>query len=361
MHTVGLPRTCLGCTNVLFLILGSAGLVICVWCAVNTDYFRDVNYNITKANVVYDIARFVNLKVWLTPLKTIFIPIAVIAIMTSCCGILSAGCQLKCAAKSYIFLVTFLSIAFGWFFYVSIIYNIYTNSTKIIDIMHDTLHNSYGQEDDMFTHIWNFLMVNFECCGVRDFNDFSYSNWHKNNLDKFYPIQCCILSNRAAMKPIFVNCTLTAQKIEPYIHTEGCHKALRRAVMANKAKLIIYFMLLSSAFALIVLFAYCIVRGQPLLGSMAMNAPMLPFRKIKIQESKAHPQQSVTSLENMIFADEAPKKIVKVVSASNPFQTFQYRTMDYGDRPVPQIMPQIAPYGSRPMLPMHPPDFRHLK
>lgn len=356
MHTVGLPRTCLGCTNVLFLILGSAGLVICVWCVVNTEFFRDVNYNITKAYVVHDIASFVNLKVWLTPLKSIFIPIAVIAIMTSCCGILSAGCQVKCAAKSYIFLVTLLCIVFGWFFYVSIIYNIYTDNPKINYIMADSLKNNYGKEDDMFTHIWNFLMVNFQCCGVHDFKDFSQSNWHKENLNKFYPIQCCRLSNANDLTPVFVNCTLTVQNVESFIHTEGCLQAVRKAVLANKTKLILYFLLLSSAFGVIVLFAYCIVRGQPLLGSMAINAPILPFRKIKIEEPKAQPQQSETSLENMIFADEAPKRIVKVVSAANPFQTYQYHTVDYGDRSVPQI-----PYTGRPVPLMQPHSMRHVK
>lgn len=357
MHTVGLPRTCLGCTNVLFLILGSAGLIICVWCTVNTEFFRDVNYNITRSNAVNDIAHFVNLKIWLTPLKSIFIPIAVIAIMTSCCGILGAGCQFKCAAKSYIFLVTLLSIVFGWFFYVSLIYNIYTDSPKINQIMADTLRTNYGKEDDMFTYLWNFVMINFECCGVHDFKDFSYSNWHKDNMDKFYPIQCCILSNVTAMTPVFVNCTLTAQKIEPYIHTEGCLQAVRKAVIANKPKLILYFVLLTTAFALVVLFAYCIVRGQPLLGPMAINAPILPFRKIKIEQPKTHPQQSETSLENMIFADEAPKKIVKVVSASNPFQTFQYHTVGYGDRPVPQM----APYVGRPVPLVHPHSLKYVK
>lgn len=349
MHTVGLPRTCLGCTNVLFFILASASFVICVWCAVNTDFFRAVNYNITKANVVYDIASFVNLKIWFTPLKSIFIPIAVIAMMTSCCGIMGAGCQWKCAAKSYIILVTLLSFTFGWFFYVSIIYNIYSNSPKIAHIMLDSLRNNYGMKDDMFTHIWNFVMVNFECCGVYDFKDFSYTQWQRDNSEKFYPIECCILSNRTGMIPVFMNCTLTAHKIEPYIHTEGCLQAVRKAVIANKAKLIMYFILLTIAFALIILFAYCIIRGQPLLGSMAVNAPLLPFRKIKIEPPKPlHPQQSETSLENMIFADEAPKRIVKVVSASNPFQTFQYRPMEYSDRPVPQI----PSYGSPPVPPM---------
>lgn len=357
MHTVGLPRTCLGCTNVLFLILGSAALVICVWCAVNTDFFRDVNYNITRANAVYDIAHFVNLKLWLTPLKSIFIPIAVIAVMTSCCGILGAGCQVKCAAKSYIFLVTLLCIVFGWFFYVSIIYNIYTDSPKINSIMSDSLTNNYGKEDDMFTIMWNFIMVYFECCGVHDYKEFSYSYWQKQNLDKFYPVQCCILSNVSTLTPMFVNCTLTMQKVESFIHTEGCLHAVRKAVISNKTKLIMYFLLLTSAFGLIILFAYCIIRGQPLLGSMALNAPIMPFRKIKIEAPKAEPQQSETSLENMIFADEAPKRIVKVVSAANPFQTFQYRTMDYNDRSAPQI----APYSGRPMPLMQPHSMRQVK
>lgn len=358
MHTIGLPRTCLGCTNILFLILGSIGFIICVWCAANTEFFKDVNYTITKSSLVETIANFVNLKFWLTPLTSIFIPIAVIAIMTSCCGILGASCQVKCAAKSYIFLVTLLSMVFGWFFYVSIIYNIYTGDPKILDVMSTTLKNNYGKNDDIFTFVWNYIMVHFECCGVIDYNDFIYSDWRKDNLDKFYPIQCCLLSNITTMKPVFVNCTLTAQKIQPYIHTEGCFNALKKAVVAHKTKLILYFVLLTFAFAVVILFAYCIIKGQPLLGSMAMNAPIMPFRKLKIEKPNAQPQQSDTSLENMIFADEAPKKIVKVVSASNPFQTYEYRSMDYGVRSVPQVVPQLPPFGGRPIPSMHPHNAR---
>lgn len=347
MHTIGLPRTCLGCTNVLFLILGSTGLTICIWCEMNTEFFKDVNYSITKSNLVETIANFVTLKIGMTPLTTIFIPIAVLAIMTSCCGIFGASCQVKCAAKSYILFVTILSTLFGWLFYMSIIYNIYMDDPKIFHLMTSTLKQDYGKADDIFTFIWNYLMMYFECCGVTDYNDFIDTNWRQDNLDKFYPIQCCILSNKTAMIPVFENCSWTTRKIGPYIHKDGCYFAIRKAVVANKTKLIVYFVLLTIAFTFIILFAYCIIRGQPLLGSMALNAPIIPFRKIKIEQSNAQPKESVTSLENMIFADEAPKKIVKVVSASNPFQTYEYRSMNYGERSVPQMMPQIPLYGGR--------------
>lgn len=333
MHTVGLPRTCLGFTNVLFFLFGTVGFVICIWCMVNTEFFREVNYTVTRSSLVGVIADFVNLKLWLTPLTSVLAPLAVIAMMTSCCGILGAGCKMKCAVKSYIFLVTVLSLISCWMFFVSGIYNIYTKNEKTQNFMRSSIQKDYGKKDDLVTYLWDHVMVNYECCGAVNYHDFIDSNWQKVNRDKFYPIQCCEMTKvNNSLVSVSENCTSLADMSVRSYKDVGCFYALRKAIINHKGKLITYFILVAIFYLTVILFAYCLIRDAPLLGSMAGQFTNLAPGKAPKDEPKEVTSDS--SLQNMMFVEEPPKRVVKVVSAMNPFQTYKFQpSVGSGDLP----------------------------
>lgn len=320
MHTIGLPRTCLGFTNILFFLFGLITCAVCVWCVVNTDFFREVNYTVTKSSLVSTIANFVNLKLWFTPMTTLLIPIALLTSLTSCCGILGAGCKLKCALKSYVFLVTVISSTAFWMFFITGIYNIYTNNVKTQNFMRSTIISNYGKENDLITEIWNHIMVNYECCGTFDYRDFVESKWHIENKDKLYPIQCCKLANKITLEPLSRDCPLSHDPLVPTNKNRGCFNTLRKSISDNKGRIIFYIILLCLSYTILVYFSYCIIRGEPLIRGMAGNfASLLPKRQ---EHEKVVPSNS--SLDNMLFVEEPPKKIMRVVSAVNPLQSYKF-------------------------------------
>ncbi|XP_032519441.1 tetraspanin-1-like [Danaus plexippus] len=326
MHTIGLPRTCLGFTNILFFLFGVVTFAVCVWCVINTDFFREVNYTVTKSSLVSVVANFVNLKLWFTPLTSILIPIALLTIFTSCCGIFGAGCKMKCAIKSYIFLVSAISLTVFWLIFVSFVYNVYTNNERTRSFMRSTIVSNYGKENDLITNTWNYIMVTYECCGVVDYRDFLDSKWQKTNLDKLYPIQCCKLLNKTSLEPIYKDCATNHDRDEDTNKNVGCFKVLRIAISTNKGKIVFYIILFVVAYSVLILFAYCIIRGEPLLAAVTGNlASILPNRK----EDNAKRVPSNSSLDNMLFVEEPPKKVVKVVSTMNPFQTYKFSPNSY--------------------------------
>ncbi|CAH2216561.1 jg188 [Pararge aegeria aegeria] len=162
-------------------------------------------------------------------------------------------------------------------------------------------------------------MVNYECCGVIDYKDFKDTNWHKANLDKLYPIQCCML-NKTSLMPISKDCTKT---LEPQAQANlniSCFNALRVTVIENKGKLIFYIILFGISYSILVLFSYCIIRGEPLIKALTGNlSDILPKQEYSNKEVPSN-----SSLDNMMFAEEPPKRIVRVVSAINPLQSYQF-------------------------------------
>lgn len=319
MHTVGLPRTCLGFTNLLFFVFGMIGFVICVWCAMNTDFFRDVNYTITKSSLVDVIAKFVNLRLWVTPLTSILIPVAGLAMMTSCCGVLGAGCKVKCAIKAYIFLATVLSFVAFWVFFITGVYNIYTKNENTRKSMQSSIRTYYGKDNDFITYMFDYIMVKYECCGAVSYRDFSSSHWQSLHPTQIYPIQCCKLANVSGLVPVSKECS---RSLDPDIQSNkevGCFSALRAAIIMNKGTLIFYVILIVLMYSIVTLFAYCIIRGEPLLGAMAGQwTEWLPSRGARgVDVTKVE-----TPSAPLVCVEEQPQKVVRMVSAVNPFQSY---------------------------------------
>lgn len=319
MHSISLPRTCLGCTNFVFFTFGLLGGFVCIWCAINTEFFKAVNFTVTKSPHVSSIADLVNLRVFSTPLTAFLIPIVAITTLTSCCGIFGAGCKWKCALKSYIFLVSVISSIAFWVFFISGVYNIYTNNEKTKGYLQNSIKQFYGRENDLISSVWNYVMVNYECCGVIGYWDFAESNWRKANPKLLYPVQCCVLSNVTALIPVSENCTKTLDRSTKFHIEVSCMHTLRESIIKNKGMLIFYIVLIAIAYAFLAFFTFCLIRGEPLVGRVTDTFNYMP----SAPELKTI-TPSRTSLENMMFVNEPPQKVVRVVSAANPFQSYKF-------------------------------------
>lgn len=321
MYSTALPRTCLGFTNVLFFFVGFIGCGICVWCVVNTQYFKDVNSSVTKTSVVTSVANFVNLNLWLTPVASILIPVAVFTMLTSCCGIFSAACRAKCAVKSYICLVSLSTFTFFWLLFNMGIYNIYTEKPSTIRYLQNTIFTNYGKDNDLITTLWDYVMVNFKCCGAKSYQDFSSSNWKKRNIDIQFPVECCSRYNKTAL--VYEKCPKGELSYQ-YSYKVGCIYMLKKYIENHKGRYIFYAILIGIAYSLIMFFAYCIIRGEPLINALTDKMPKLLTRKKETNQTRPEGAiHSESSLENMMFVQEPPRKVVKVVSAVNPFQTYK--------------------------------------
>lgn len=180
--------------------------------------------------------------------------------------------------------------------------------------------SSYGKENDLITNVWDYVMINYKCCGVYGFKDFENSHWQKTNPEIPYPVQCCKIENVTAQLPIYKECPVGNQS-DLYTNKEiGCLYSLRMSITNNKGRLIFYMILLGVLYLLVMFFSYCLIRGEPLISSMTRKmATYLPQKA----PSNINMRTANSSLENMMFVEEPPKKIVKVVSAVNPFLTYK--------------------------------------
>ncbi|XP_068620504.1 tetraspanin-1-like [Battus philenor] len=328
MHTTSLPRTCLSFMNITFFSIAMISCIVCVWCIVNTDMFREVNYTVTKSHLVPAVADIVNLKLWVTPLTSIIIIISGFTMFTSCCGIMGAGCKLKCAIQTYVFLVTIVSVVAFWLFFVSGIYNIYTNNPSTRRYLQSTVRNYYGKEKDLISAMWDYVMVNYECCGANNYEDFKDSEWQKKNPGLIIPVQCCVLKNRTIIEPLDPECTKINSNDLGNYKTHGCFEALRESIKTNKRTFMFYALVLSLSFFVIISFSFCLIRGEPLVDSnnwmpIKMTPPKSQSQLPVTKEVKvALPRRSIG--DNAMFTEEPPKKIVKVISALNPGQTYKF-------------------------------------
>lgn len=321
MHTVGCPRSCLGFTNIFFFILGLIGCVICVWCSMNTDFFKSVNYTITKSSMVPTVADFVNLRLWSVPLTAILIPVGFITMLTSCCGVISAGCQTKCALKSYVILVTLITSVVFWIIFVSCFYNIYTKNENTRIYLKKNLQERYGQEDDFMTFLLNYLMVQYECCGVDSQQDFVYSKWRTSHSNQSFPIHCCKLANKTRLYPKYEDCPFDSVSYA-YAHRRGCFDTLHIVVRKNKIRIISYALLVFILYATVLLMTYVILNGKPLIESLNLKPKVGRFGAEPAIPTA--PMESIASLDNMLFVDEPSTKVVRVVSAVNPAQMYKF-------------------------------------
>lgn len=324
MHTTAFPRACLGFTNIFFFLLGSIVCGACVWCAMNPVFFKDVNFTITKSPLVENIVEFVNLKLWFTPLTSILIPIALFTMLTSCCGIFGAGCRTKCAVKSYICLVTIATVFVFWLTFVTGVYNIYTKNQTTARFAVNLIKANYGKEKDLFTATLNYVMRNYGCCGVFNYEDFENSPWKQSNPTFPYPLQCCVFLNMTHMA--YDECPIGKFSNIYTNKNIGCLYSLNKSINNSKGKIFMYIIIIGVLYMLLTLFAYCIVRGEPLLVSTMKDKVPL---SAKISDTRQNMQSFSLFENNKMCDEEKPQKVVKVVSRCNPHTSYKVEYAPY--------------------------------
>ncbi|XP_049576247.1 tetraspanin 34a [Syngnathus scovelli] len=92
--------------------------------------------------------------------------------------------------------------------------------------IHKSLATKYG-EDETLTSLWNSTMAAFQCCGYKNYTDFTGSPFQEMN-GNFYPSQCCNGTS------IGEACSqLSAQIAESLQLVDGCLNKLLQFIEAN--------------------------------------------------------------------------------------------------------------------------------
>lgn len=78
-------------------------------------------------------------------------------------------------------------------------------------------YQSSAKETDAVTLMWNQLMAQFKCCGVEDYKDFETSSfWLENKGNRTIPEACCVLTEKALLKPLDPTCVYTPSDVNSY-------------------------------------------------------------------------------------------------------------------------------------------------
>lgn len=341
---MNLPRTCLSFTNLSFFCVAFLCFLACVWCIFNAQMFREVNYSLTKSHYVPALADMVSLRLWSAPLTTVLILAAALTMLTSCCGIVGAGCKVKCAIRSYVFLVTVIACVAFWLFFVTGVYGIYSGNPSTRAYLSSTIRTHYGDDGDLVSFLWDHLMLHYECCGASGFSDFSESKWREKHPGDLFPVHCCTLMNKTTLTPFDPECTKTAIEGAGNHMNSGCFDVLRAEIRRNKRSFIFYATIVSLSYFLLVSFSYCLIRGEPLLNAdswmpikMQPNPPPVqpqPPRLLQRQMTLPPAKEVKVTMpgrtfpENAVFAEEPPRKVVRVVSAINPGLSYKWAPSD---------------------------------
>ncbi|CAH2042575.1 unnamed protein product, partial [Iphiclides podalirius] len=334
MHTTSLPRTCLSFTNILFFCVAFVCCLAGVWCVLNADMFREVNYGLTKSRYVPALTSLAGLRLWSAPLTSVVIAVAALTMFTSCCGVIGAGCKVKCAVRTYVFLVTVASAAAFWLFFVTGVYGVYSGDPHTRAYLGSTIRTHYGDGGDLLSVLWDHLMLRYECCGASGHADFAQSKWRETHPDELFPVQCCTLVNKTTLTPLDPDCTKNAVEGAGNHISRGCYDALRAEIRSNRGSFILYASLASVSYFLLVSFSFCLIRGEPLLDSSNWvpvkpqpNQPQPPPAKALREIKVTVPRRPVA--DGAFFEDEPPMKIVRVVSAINPGLSYKLEPSVY--------------------------------
>ncbi|CAO1373824.1 unnamed protein product [Diamesa serratosioi] len=95
-------------------------------------------------------------------------------------------------------------------------------------------YQSSAKETDAVTLMWNQLMAQFKCCGVEDYKDFETSSfWLENKGNRTIPEACCVLAEKALLKPLDQSCVYTPSETNSYFE-QGCYKNLMDYLQTNR-------------------------------------------------------------------------------------------------------------------------------
>jgi uncharacterized membrane protein len=233
--------------NILVLLAGAAVLGIGIWLLVDdgaSKYFEIISVDTTETLVRTAII--------------IFIVIGGIAFVVGFCG--CCGACKECSTLLLIYvvivvLILLLQIAAG------ILAAVYKTEVedKLKSSMEKTVGERYGTEEyDSLTSAWDFMQVEFECCGANGYTDWNNSTYRSMNDSTTYPLTCCKLANKDYQNPIAENETQCLAGNSNSIYQEGCYDAFKKWVDDRVVVLIAVAFALLAIQVLAIIMACCL-------------------------------------------------------------------------------------------------------
>eukprot|EP00094_Tigriopus_californicus_P012587 TCALIF_12170-PB protein Name:"Similar to TSPAN18 Tetraspanin-18 (Homo sapiens)" AED:0.38 eAED:0.38 QI:0/0.5/0.4/0.8/1/1/5/0/238 len=126
-------------------------------------------------------------------------------------------------------------------------------------------HFSVGEKPNAVSLAWNFVMAEFQCCGVDNYTDFQRSRTFLDTRSshQMLPPACCIL-NQEQYPPYFEpedsNC-LTAPTSYNSFFLKGCYDKLFTRILAHLNPVLITIICLVTLELLAIIFALCLSKA----------------------------------------------------------------------------------------------------
>jgi len=252
--------------NILFVVVGAVLAGVGIWALVDSDFGHHI-----RAATISDASS--DSLVWGSAVTLIVV--GVLVFLIAFFGCFGACNENPCCLTTYAVIV---GILFGIQVLAGIMAFVFKNQImdQLTGSMNATVHDLYGQEGySEGTESWDFMQRSFGCCGAIDGpSEWADSKWYNQQEDPSHvvPVSCCVLTNQNKFneKPVPVNETLcyqavsnstSVEKVDDYVHTQGCEPQLRDWIVSNAEILggVAFGLAFIQLFGMI--FACCVLKG----------------------------------------------------------------------------------------------------
>lgn len=140
---------------------------------------------------------------------------------SQCCLSLFAICLMVCLG---------LEVAVG--IYAGVAKSSFEQNAR--NVMLKSLTNEYANgSSNAITWGWNRMMIDLECCGVIDFQDFKSTRyWRQQNPNKIVPDECCKYDDKSARKLMDPSCPVQPSNYNSNMN-KGCYESLKYVLQTH--------------------------------------------------------------------------------------------------------------------------------
>ncbi|KAF4517598.1 hypothetical protein B566_EDAN008587 [Ephemera danica] len=222
-------KYCLTVFNLLFFIAGSILLGLGIWLAADKNSFIRFVTKISEDETLHQFSQptVIEQAAW------ILIGAGAFIFVISCLGYCGA------AQESYCMLGT--------------------ADVSTRQFLKTSIRNYYAGPDkkDAVTLMWDYLMAQFSCCGVDDYNDFRLSEKWASQAQAM-PTACCVLvGDIKHFRPLDPGCPNRPSASNSY-YDQGCYKALLAWIQTHLNVVIAVCVTLAAVQVLGIIFACCL-------------------------------------------------------------------------------------------------------
>lgn len=247
-------KYCLTVFNLLFFIAGSILLGLGIWLAADKNSFIRFVTKISEDETLHQFSQptVIEQAAW------ILIGAGAFIFVISCLGYCGAAQESYCMLGTYAILVVCILVleitAAG----------LAANYKQEADVstrqfLKTSIRNYYAGPDkkDAVTLMWDYLMAQFSCCGVDDYNDFRLSEkWASQG--QAMPTACCVLvGDIKHFRPLDPGCPNRPSASNSY-YDQGCYKALLAWIQTHLNVVIAVCVTLAAVQVLGIIFACCL-------------------------------------------------------------------------------------------------------